>query len=122
MHPSLSLPGSWTSTADSSLSFVLHYLLTFAFLRHRCDEIKLDGSRKLPTEKRGSYIYAQKMHASMTYAFGRIQGLGSQTWHKSEISGRMIGNPSVSESVSTYMMSLKNRKVCRIIYDTYIKK
>ena len=82
------------------------------FFSHRCDEIKLDGTRKSPTEKRGSYVYAQKMRASMTYAFGRIQGLGSQSWQKSEVSGRMIGNPSVSESVATYMMSLRNRKVC----------
>ena len=82
------------------------------FFSHRCDEIKLDGTRKPPTEKRGSYVYVQKMRASMTYAFGRIQGLGSQSWQRSEVSGRMIGNPSVSESVATYMMSLRNRKVC----------
>jgi hypothetical protein len=85
---------------------------THGFFSHRCDEIKLDGTRKPPTEKRGSYVYAQKMRASMTYAFGRIQGLGSQSWQKSEVSGKMIGNPSVSESVATYMMSLRNRKVC----------
>ena len=90
---------------------LLHHTVDGFFSSHRCDEIKLDGSRKPPTEKRGSYVYAQKMRASMTYAFGRIHGLGSQSWQKSEVSGRMIGNPSVSESVATYMMSLRNRKV-----------
>ena len=51
------------------------------------------------------------MRASMTYTFGRVHGLGSSSWHRSEISGQMIGNLSVSESVASYMISLRNRKV-----------
>jgi hypothetical protein len=47
----------------------------------------------------------------MTYAFGRIHGLGSLPWHESESTGRMVGNPSVSNTVSSYMISLRRRKV-----------
>ncbi|KAK6997291.1 hypothetical protein R3P38DRAFT_2563764 [Favolaschia claudopus] len=43
----------------------------------------------------------------MTYAFGRLNGLGSLPWHESE----SVGNPSVSETVATYMTSLRRRKV-----------
>ena len=49
------------------------------------------------------------MRASMTYAFGRIHGLGSMHWYQS--ANGMIGNPSVSEVVSRFMLSLRRRKV-----------
>ncbi|KAJ7648509.1 DNA breaking-rejoining enzyme [Mycena rosella] len=77
----------------------------------RCDEINFDGTTKPTSQVRDSYNHAQKMRASMTYAFGRLCGLGSLPWHASEVSQRMVGNPSVSETVATYMTSLRRRKV-----------
>ncbi|KAJ3861115.1 DNA breaking-rejoining enzyme [Lentinula novae-zelandiae] len=74
----------------------------------RCDLIKLDGTPVL--EERSTYTHAQKMRAAATFGFGKIHGLGMQAWHQSEISGKMLGNPSVSETVSTYMLSLRRRK------------
>ncbi|KAJ6454083.1 hypothetical protein C8R47DRAFT_997399, partial [Mycena vitilis] len=77
-----------------------------------CDVIDIDGepvpkSRQVPT-----YAHAQKMRAAMTYVFGRIHRLGSVPWQESASSpGRMLGNPSVSEIVSSYMVSLRRRKV-----------
>lgn len=47
----------------------------------------------------------------MMYMFGHVHGLGNLPWHKSEISGQFVGNPSVSEAVSSYMISLQRRKV-----------
>lgn len=47
----------------------------------------------------------------MTYAFGRLHGLGSLPWHPSETTDKMLGNPSVSNVVSSYMVSLRRRKV-----------
>jgi hypothetical protein len=91
------------------VSFLLFWL-TFSTL-HRCDEIHLDGSRRPALEDRGTYSHAQKMRAAMTYAFGRLYGLGSLPWHENESLGRMIGNPSVSNIVSSYMVSLRRRKV-----------
>ncbi|KAF8239774.1 hypothetical protein L208DRAFT_1236674, partial [Tricholoma matsutake] len=49
--------------------------------------------------------------AAMTYMFGHIYGLGSLPWHKNEITGKMVGNPSVSQTVSSYMLSLRRQKV-----------
>ena len=51
------------------------------------------------------------MRASMTYVFGRLLKLGSLAFHYNEASASWIGNPSVSEAVSTYMLSLRRRKV-----------
>ncbi|KAG2358107.1 hypothetical protein BDR07DRAFT_1418586 [Suillus spraguei] len=77
-----------------------------------CDSVELDGTNKLSTDERGSYSYAQKMRAAVTYAFGRLQGLGNLLWHESELhSGQMLGNPSVSVEVSSYMCSLWHCKV-----------
>ncbi|KAH9016345.1 hypothetical protein EDB85DRAFT_1875038, partial [Lactarius pseudohatsudake] len=76
----------------------------------RCDELNLDGKTRLSTQVRATYGTAQKMCASMTYAFGRIHGLGSMHWQRDR-DGRMVGNPSVSEVVSRYMLSLHRRKV-----------
>jgi hypothetical protein len=47
----------------------------------------------------------------MTYTFGRLHGLGTLPWHQSEVTGAMVGNPSVSDTVSSYMVSLRRRKV-----------
>lgn len=47
----------------------------------------------------------------MTYTFGRMLGLGSLPWHWDEARGQTVGNPSVSEKVSSYMVSLRRRKV-----------
>ncbi|KAJ7652342.1 DNA breaking-rejoining enzyme [Mycena polygramma] len=76
-----------------------HYTLS-------CDDIGLDGKPKDPSIERDSYSHAQKMRAAATYGFGRIHGLGSLPWQKSEVSGKMIGNPSVSEAVSRYMLTV----------------
>jgi hypothetical protein len=82
----------------------------YSLCGHRCDELNLDGIRRPSTEVRATYGTAQKMRASMTYAFGRIHGLGSMHWQRSVVDEGMVGNPSVSEMVSRYMLSLHRRK------------
>ena len=59
------------------------------------------------------------MRASMTYAFGRILRRGSMNWQWSESKNKMIGNPSISETVSTYMLSLRRRKA-GLLLPTYL--
>ncbi|KAG1816275.1 DNA breaking-rejoining enzyme [Suillus variegatus] len=77
----------------------------------RCDSINLDGMQKPLSEERGTYGHAQKMHASMTYMFGRLQGLGNMWWHESDVGGGvMVGNPSISTEVSSFMCSLRHHK------------
>ncbi|KAJ7651100.1 DNA breaking-rejoining enzyme [Roridomyces roridus] len=51
------------------------------------------------------------MRAATTYGFGPLNGLGSVEWQKSEVTAKMRGNPSVSETVSSYMLSLRKKKV-----------
>ncbi|KAF8899474.1 hypothetical protein CPB84DRAFT_1815663 [Gymnopilus junonius] len=60
-----------------------------------------------------SYVHGQKMCASMTYLFGQILGL---------VSGKMTGNPSISEQVSSYMMSLWTCKATHAITSETLKK
>jgi hypothetical protein len=77
-----------------------------------CDSINLDGSSKSSTKDRGTYGHAQKMQASMTYAFGKLCGLGNMHWHESDAGdGTMVGNPSISVEVSLFMCSLRRCKV-----------
>ncbi|KAG2748106.1 hypothetical protein P692DRAFT_20735446, partial [Suillus brevipes Sb2] len=98
---------------------------------HSYDLINIDGMLKPATKERRSYSHAQKMRAAATYAFGRLQGLGTIPWHESELQkGQMLGNPSVSIEVSGYMYSLRCRKVqagevavsARVITSLILKK
>ncbi|KAJ3978255.1 hypothetical protein F5890DRAFT_1390260, partial [Lentinula detonsa] len=75
-----------------------------AWIMHSCDSINLDGSPINTNVEQSTYTHAQKMRAAATFGFGRIHSLGMQAWHQSEISGQMLGNPSVSETVSSYML------------------
>lgn len=110
--PRSSLPHCGVDHGCVSLHLSLLFSLLTCLLGTRCDSVKLDGTNKPSTDERGSYGHAQKMRAAMTYAFGRLQGLGNLPWHESELhSGQMLGNPSVSVEVSSYMCSLRRRKV-----------
>ncbi|KAJ3711920.1 hypothetical protein C8R42DRAFT_560700, partial [Lentinula raphanica] len=75
-----------------------------AWIMDSCDLIKLDGSPVAANKERSTYTTAQKMRAAATFGFGRMCGLGNLGWHRSEFSGKMLGNPSVSETVSSYML------------------
>ncbi|KAF8135307.1 hypothetical protein K438DRAFT_763706 [Mycena galopus ATCC 62051] len=73
-----------------------------------CDVIDLEGCPIPKNKVVPTYAHAQKMRAAMTYAFGRIHRLGSTPWQEEPVPS---GNPSVSEIVSSYMVSLRRRKV-----------
>ncbi|KAF9041858.1 DNA breaking-rejoining enzyme [Rhodocollybia butyracea] len=51
------------------------------------------------------------MRAAATFGFGQLVGKGRTPWSVSEVTSEMVGNPSVSEMVSCYMVSLRRRKV-----------
>ncbi|KIK62863.1 hypothetical protein GYMLUDRAFT_134120, partial [Collybiopsis luxurians FD-317 M1] len=82
-----------------------------AWIMDSCDSIKLNGEEHPQNEIRKGYVHAQKMRAAATFAFGRLFGKGHIPWAVSEMTGNMVGNPSVSELVSAYMVSLRRRKV-----------
>ncbi|KAJ6464719.1 DNA breaking-rejoining enzyme [Mycena vulgaris] len=77
-----------------------------------CDVIDING-KPVPKDKEvPTYAHAQKMRAAMSYAFGRLQRIGLVPWQEPRtVSGSPTGNPSVSEIVSSYMVSLRRRKV-----------
>ncbi|KAJ7168720.1 DNA breaking-rejoining enzyme [Mycena filopes] len=78
----------------------------------RCDVIDVNGNPLPRSTERPTYAHAQKMRAAMSYAFGRLQRIGLIPWQEPQTaSGRPTGNPSVSEIVSSYMVSLRRRKV-----------
>ena|SRR6266545_2583589 len=84
----------------------------------RCDTIGLDG-QNVKGKVQASYTHAQKMCASMTYAFRRTYGFGSQPWQQTCLPDGKIeiaGNPSISEQVSHYMVSLRRRKVSNRLF------
>jgi len=58
-----------------------------------------------------SYANAMKMRASLTYGFGKLRSRGTLMWTVDE-HGNTHGNPSVSSTVTSYMIALKRRKVC----------
>ncbi|KAI0691883.1 hypothetical protein C8T65DRAFT_541761, partial [Cerioporus squamosus] len=74
-----------------------------------CDELKVDGSTRASGDARNSYSHAMKMRASLSYGYGQSNSRGRQPWRLSD-SGRWIGNPSMSDRVSRYMVSLRRRK------------
>jgi hypothetical protein len=48
----------------------------------------------------------------MTYAFGKLYGLGNMHWHESNAGdGTMVRNPLISVEVSSFMCSLQRCKV-----------
>ncbi|PPR00572.1 hypothetical protein CVT24_005457 [Panaeolus cyanescens] len=85
-----------------------------AQLSFRCDTVDVNNKPLPANITRSSYSHAQKMRAAMTYTFGRVYGLGKQAWSEQQTQdGGLLtaGNPSVSELVSRYMLSLHRRKV-----------
>ncbi|KAK6969681.1 hypothetical protein R3P38DRAFT_2587439, partial [Favolaschia claudopus] len=99
--------GTWESlrTCRIRVTSILAWIMSC------CDDVGLDGKPRDPNTTADSYNHAQKMRAACTYGYGRLHGLGSVPWQKSEYSGNMIGNPSISEDVSIYMVSLRKKKV-----------
>ncbi|KAJ3884525.1 hypothetical protein GG344DRAFT_83887 [Lentinula edodes] len=83
-----------------------------------CDTINLDGSSIPASVEKSTYTHAQKMRAAATFGFGRIYGLGMQAWHSSEITGKMLGNPSVSEITQSGDTPTSARAVTSVLLES----
>ncbi|PBK62315.1 hypothetical protein ARMSODRAFT_895720 [Armillaria solidipes] len=79
----------------------------------RCDDIDpFTNTVKDLTVSRGTYAHAQKLRAAISHHFRRTLELGTQVWTESSVHpGKYVGNPSLSITVSQYMVSLHRRKV-----------
>ncbi|KAK0463169.1 uncharacterized protein EV420DRAFT_1639278 [Desarmillaria tabescens] len=60
-------------------------------------------------DARRSFSLAEKLHSGITYGFQRAGGWGKTLWDKATAAG----NPSISELVSSYMLSLRRRKIAK---------
>lgn len=80
---------------------------------YRADDIDFKtGNAKDLSIHRSTYASAQKMRASISHKFGRDFKYGMQMWTENPLSpGKYTGNPSLSVTVSQYMISLHRRKV-----------
>jgi hypothetical protein len=56
-----------------------------------------------------TYSQALKMRAAVSFHYNEL-GRGSDRWHQGK-DGSWMGNPSLSNKVSRYMLSLQRRKV-----------
>jgi len=74
----------------------------------RCDENDIwTGKTKDPSLPHVTYGTAQKMCATISHKFGRDYQLGTQPWlEHPAMPGKFIGNPSLSVTISQYMVSL----------------
>ncbi|KAI3619872.1 hypothetical protein WG66_002690 [Moniliophthora roreri] len=82
-----------------------------------CDAINLDGTIKPDAKYRQTFNHAQKMHAAATFGFGRVHGLRNTPWSQSEVTGKMVGNPSVSQQVLLYMLLIISQKTLCNLYN-----
>ncbi len=79
----------------------------------RADTIDFDTGRQRDLSFTPvTYARAQKMRAAISHKFGRGFKIGTQVWCENPITpGSFYGNPSLSVTVSEYMISLRRRKV-----------
>ncbi|OSD07467.1 hypothetical protein PYCCODRAFT_1358583, partial [Trametes coccinea BRFM310] len=69
-----------------------------------------------------TYARAQKMRAAISHKFGREYKLGVQPWTENAlVPGTFAGNPSISVTVSQYMVSLRRRKASDIRQDFSVR-
>lgn len=94
-----------------------HTPVSPSFYGFRCDENDIStGKAKDPSVPRARYATAQKMRAAISHVCGRQFGLGTAEWRENPLEpGQYLGNPSLSSTVSQYMISLRRRKVSIIL-------
>ncbi|KAG1873454.1 hypothetical protein C8R48DRAFT_455825 [Suillus tomentosus] len=83
------------------------------WIMDKADDIDIfTGKAKELSISRVTYATAQKMRAAISHKYGRDHGLGTQPWLEDSMQpGHFRGNPSLSVTVSQYMISLGRRKV-----------
>jgi len=82
--------------------------LICAWIFTECDIPDIQANARLHCKNK-TFSQALKMRASVSFHYNEL-GRGSNSWHKLN-DGSWSGNPSLSNSVSRYMLSLQRRKV-----------
>ncbi|KAM5541490.1 hypothetical protein V8D89_004680 [Ganoderma adspersum] len=82
-----------------------------AWIMNRADDIDVStGEEKALSIPHVSYDYAQKMCAAISHKFAREFKCSSHPWTENPLTGKFTGNPSLSLTVSQYMISLRRRR------------
>ncbi|KAG1751027.1 hypothetical protein EDB19DRAFT_1584017, partial [Suillus lakei] len=83
------------------------------WIMDKCEQNDIwTGKAKDPSVPRATYGTAQKMCAAISHKFGRDYQLRTQPWlEHPAVPGKFIRNPSLSVTISQYMVSLCWRKV-----------
>jgi hypothetical protein len=79
-----------------------------AWIFAECDTAERVGKAKM-AYKGKTYSHALKMRAAISFHYNGL-GKGATSWHMGRF-GDWEGNPSLSNAVSRYMISLQKRKV-----------
>ncbi|KAK0437443.1 uncharacterized protein EV420DRAFT_1623400 [Desarmillaria tabescens] len=69
----------------------------------------MHGTSKGPDDAQRSYSHAQKLRAGTTYGFHKTGRRGKVPWNRATA----LGNPSISDLVSSYMLGLHKHKVAK---------
>ncbi|PIL33099.1 hypothetical protein GSI_04548 [Ganoderma sinense ZZ0214-1] len=86
-------------------------VIIVAWIMDRADDVDISTGEEKPLSiPRVSYDYAQKMRAAISHKFAREFKCGSHPWTENPLTGRFTGNPSLSMTVSQYMISLRRRR------------
>ncbi|KDQ49857.1 hypothetical protein JAAARDRAFT_107155, partial [Jaapia argillacea MUCL 33604] len=83
------------------------------WIMSKCDDIDPETNKvKGLDQAHAGYGTAQKMRASVSHMFSRVLARGLHPWMPNPMQpGKFIGNPSMSLTVSQYMISLRRRRV-----------
>ncbi len=74
----------------------------------RCDDVNMHGTSKGLKDVQRTFSHAMKLRAGTTFGFCKAGRRGKVPWDRATA----LGNPSISDLVSSYMLGLHKRKVC----------
>ena len=82
------------------------HICTWIFIE--CDILDSQNNTQMQYNNK-TYSQALKMRSAISFHYNEL-GRGSNSWYQGH-DGSWIGNPSLSNTVSRYMLSLQRRKV-----------
>ncbi|PBK83411.1 DNA breaking-rejoining enzyme [Armillaria gallica] len=107
VEESIIQPGTNIFTVQKLDPNIDYYIV--GFIMKQCDDIDMHGISRGPNNAQKSYSNATKLRAGTTYGFRKSGRRGKVPWSRATA----LGNPSISDLVSSYMLGLHKRKVTK---------
>ncbi|PBK82913.1 hypothetical protein ARMGADRAFT_1048527 [Armillaria gallica] len=105
VEESIIQPGTNIFTVQKLDPNIDYYLV--GFIMKQCDDIDMHSISRGPNNAQKSYSNAMKLRAGITYGFCKSGHRGKVPWSKATA----LGNLSISDLVSSYMLGLHKCKV-----------